>query len=685
MERPIDVSVIVPIFNGADLVEPLLKRLLPVLSVYASCEILLVDDGSEDDTREQLRRAAAREEDVRALYLSRNRGQQRASLCGLCRARGRYLVTIDDDLQHAPEDIPLLLDRLKGDVELVFGVPSPATVRSVHRDIGSRLRDFLFRRISQSAANLRPSSFRACRASLIEGVCARGGRIGYLSAALVREAKAVDHIEISPAASGRGHSRYPLLKLTKSLLLLILSAPSMSPLASIFLSRGICEPEEEAGAGCDVPRLLCVGGGDGQILGIRRAKELGCRVAVSDANPEAPGIELCDVFYRADTFDPEATRAAASAFGADGLFTYGTDQPVLTVARAAGELSLAQVLSAETALAVTNKRVMKRLFDEAGIPSCRYRILGGEGDLDRLYALEAPLVLKPVDSQGQRGVVKVLNLEEARNQLPRTLSFSREGYALAEEFYEGGEVTFSGWVVDGRLYPLSITDRVTISRAPHIGICVSHNYPSRYMARWGDRILEISRHVVESFAIEEGPVYFQMLIGSEGVKMNEIACRIGGAYEDEFLPLLTGVDVLRLGIEEALYGRPAEASLQELKSFRYPAGGYLSVLLLFTHPLTVASTGEMKELLRRPGVEGGRYLLEPGRRIAPMENSTGRAGYLILRADDREAINSRIEESYSRLAVYDGQGRNRIADYSRESLHVPQQFENGIDIIFPSY
>src|SRR6056297_4270373 len=258
-------------------------------------------------------------------------------------------------------------------------------------------------------------------------------------------------------------------------------------------------------------KLLIVGGGQGQLRAIRRAQQAGIRTVVSDMNPDAPGAAIADAFARADTFDLDATADAARRHGADGIATLGTDQPVLTVTRAAEQLGLPHSLSVEQALALTNKRYMKRWLDECGLPHSPYRIVGPGVQLEELEGLRPPLVLKPVDSQGQRGVVRLESAAQVVEYLPESLSYSREGYAVVEEFYPGQEITFSGWVRDGRMYPLTITDRLTKPFYPHIGVCIAHTYPSRCFAEHGAKIVDISRRIVEGFGIRQGPLYFQML------------------------------------------------------------------------------------------------------------------------------------------------------------------------------
>ncbi|MCK5199312.1 MAG: ATP-grasp domain-containing protein, partial [Spirochaetales bacterium] len=302
-------------------------------------------------------------------------------------------------------------------------------------------------------------------------------------------------------------------------------------------------------------KLMIVGGGEAQLNAVRRAKNLGFTVVVSDMNPNCPGSAEADQFVKASTFSCEETHAAAISENIDAIMTLGTDQPVLPVAWTAFKMGLPTGISVETALAVTNKRVMKPLFMKNRIPACKFTFISENSTSTDLSGFTYPLVVKPVDSQGQRGVYKVEDWKELKGYLPDVLSYSREEEVLVEEFYQNEEITVSGWSVGGRFYPLTVTDRVTRSNGPHIGVCMSHEYPSKYLEKYGEEILSISKKIVSSFSITNGPVYIQMLIGDAGIKVNEVASRIGGAYEDEFIPAITGVDILTLQFELALKGR----------------------------------------------------------------------------------------------------------------------------------
>jgi len=113
--RPVDVSIVAPVYNERDNLKPLVDELLAVLRPLGrSFEIVLVDDGSGDGSAEAIGALASEHPEVRGLHFKANRGQTAAFDAGFKAARGAVVVTIDADLQNDPRDIPALLTALSG-------------------------------------------------------------------------------------------------------------------------------------------------------------------------------------------------------------------------------------------------------------------------------------------------------------------------------------------------------------------------------------------------------------------------------------------------------------------------------------------------------------------------------------------------------------------------------------------
>jgi glycosyltransferase involved in cell wall biosynthesis len=119
-----NISVVIPVYNGAQTIEPLVQRLAAVLpSLAESYETILVEDGSPDNSWEVVQQLAQAYPWVRGICLMRNSGQHNALLCGIRAARYEVCITMDDDLQHPPEEIHLLLEELEKGYDVVYGIP----------------------------------------------------------------------------------------------------------------------------------------------------------------------------------------------------------------------------------------------------------------------------------------------------------------------------------------------------------------------------------------------------------------------------------------------------------------------------------------------------------------------------------------------------------------------------------
>lgn len=408
-------------------------------------------------------------------------------------------------------------------------------------------------------------------------------------------------------------------------------------------------------------KILILGASNSQINAILKAKQKGHTVVVSDYYEDSPGKAFCDYKEITSTFDAEGNIEVASRYGVDGVMTMGTDQPILTAARVAEKLNLPSFIDTATARAVTNKKVMKKLFTKSSIPTAEYRIIREDFALEDLLGMRFPIVVKPLDSQGQRGVYKLTSINDIRRVFKDVLSFSREEEILVEEYYDSLEVTISGWVLDDEVYILTVTDRVTYDNLPHIGICTAHNFPSRHYKSCFDEISHITKRIVECFKIHNGPIYFQMLIGREGIKVNEVACRIGGAYEDEFIPLLTGVDILDMVID---YSLGIDVDYTSLKNYDICKNNKTaSVQMIFIKPGLVESIGDMDEIKKLPGVIQGKFNIKAGQRIGKIINATQRAGYMIIEGGDENILKENIGRAFRKLRIFDEQGNNMIIKF----------------------
>lgn len=221
------ISVVVPVFNSADCLEPLTRRLAETLEELGEeYELIFVDDGSSDDSWATLRRlAAARRDRMKVARSAVNRGQHNALLSGFSLASGDVIVTLDDDLQHPPEEVPKLLRALSEGYDLVIaGYAEKRHPRL--RNLGGAVVDAVQRRIFGLPRGFQLTSFRAIRRPVVEHALQMGGAYPFVTAMLLVNSSRRANVTVRHEARAAGSSSYTLLGSLRLILNLLLGYSS---------------------------------------------------------------------------------------------------------------------------------------------------------------------------------------------------------------------------------------------------------------------------------------------------------------------------------------------------------------------------------------------------------------------------------------------------------------------------
>jgi len=223
-----NLSVVVPTYKSPMTLESLVQRVVKLPSWTKDSEILIVDDGNLDHTWEVIRAVAAQHRGVRGFRLQQNVGQHAALLCGIRAARNEVIVTLDDDLQNPPEDVPRLLKALTDDVDIVIGQPKSASHSSFRRLTSNWSKRLLARSLGYKQATA-ISPFRVFRTRLRENFGSQLGPNVSIDALLALASSRYKVIEVEHHTRGDGTSNYSIGKLFKFFLTSATSA-SVVPL-----------------------------------------------------------------------------------------------------------------------------------------------------------------------------------------------------------------------------------------------------------------------------------------------------------------------------------------------------------------------------------------------------------------------------------------------------------------------
>ena len=206
-------SVVVPLYNSGAGIEELVERLGAVLGPMGRpYEIILVDDGSQDGSAGRARKIAESSPSVQTIELLRNYGQHNAILCGVRAARYAYTITLDDDLQNPPEEIPKLLAALENGFDVVYGCPI-AQKHGLWRNLASRLTKFALATIMGAKIAKKVSAFRVFRTPIREAFAEYRGPFVSIDVLLTWGTTRFGAVDVEHEERAEGRSNYTFAKL----------------------------------------------------------------------------------------------------------------------------------------------------------------------------------------------------------------------------------------------------------------------------------------------------------------------------------------------------------------------------------------------------------------------------------------------------------------------------------------
>jgi len=381
--------------------------------------------------------------------------------------------------------------------------------------------------------------------------------------------------------------------------------------------------------------VFILGCGTMQIPALKIASDMGWNVAAADGNSEAEGRHLCSRFYHIDLKNTSALINVAEEIrderGLDAVFTAGTDFS-LTVAEIAEALGLPGHSSEAAALA-TDKVLMRRCFRDKGVPSPMFAEIGPDDNPEALTEnIPGPWVVKPVDSMGARGVVKVESRELLTPALEDARTYSRSRRALVETWMEGPEYSLDALLEDGRLIRCGLADRHIVY--PPCFIEMGHTIPSALPRETADEIWDVFEQGIHAMGLSRGAAKGDIKLTTEGPMIGEIAARLSGGYMSGWTyPFSSGIEPTRGALRLAA---GLSASLPEP----------LSDLVCAEKALigidgTIRSLNGRGEALELPGVKEVFLRYSPGDRIGFPRNNVEKAGNVITLGKHRQEAEER--------------------------------------------
>ena len=305
-------------------------------------------------------------------------------------------------------------------------------------------------------------------------------------------------------------------------------------------------------------KVLILGVAAVQMDAILELKEMGYETYACAMAKDGPGAEVADHFDIIDILDEESIIKHIQDNGISAVYSVGSDLAMPVACSISQKLQLPQFVSSDTARICNNKNLMRTTLGKSFKGNVPFQILESK---DAELELDFPLIIKPADAQGQRGVKLVRNYHDYIEGYTIAKQYSRSGLVIAEKYISGSELSVNGYVVNGEIKFLLESDRETWPQ--YIGLIHKHIVPSKsFSEETKEEMAEIIKEACKKLEINNGPVYAQMKLEEGKPYIIEITPRLDGCHMWRVLSYYTGVNLLKLTFQHLLEGDVSELNNQ---------------------------------------------------------------------------------------------------------------------------
>lgn len=380
----------------------------------------------------------------------------------------------------------------------------------------------------------------------------------------------------------------------------------------------------------DKRTILIFGVGELQRSIINRAARRGLFTVGIDPCEEASARDACDIFEVVGGQDFEGTLAVAKKYNVSALVTASTDKPLVMMARVAKELHL-PFFSVETAEWSTDKFQMKQRFMEGGVPCAKGRLIRHAEEAKDLCF---PVICKPRDNSGSRGVKLCRDVNELQECIDEALDNSKLDTVLVEEFIEGREFSIETLHYEGKSEVIQFTEKKT-TEFPY-NVELGHKQPANLTDDERQHIRDIISKIAVCMHFENCPSHTELKVNERGIFVIETSPRLGGDYITSTLtPLSTGINLedqlLHIALGEkvdTITGRVNKAS---------------AVCFFSLSKGTVTAIDEhISEVVSWPNIHSFGLKLKVGDNVNQITSSLNRYGQFVVTGKNRQELDNLV-------------------------------------------
>ena len=388
---------------------------------------------------------------------------------------------------------------------------------------------------------------------------------------------------------------------------------------------------------------MLLGGSAQQIIAIEKAKELGYFTVLCDYLPDNPGQYIADKFYQVSTTDKEAVLDVAKKENINGILSYASDPAAPTAAYVAEKMKLSGS-PYESVEILCNKDLFRAFLSENGFctPLAKGYSNMEEGlcDIER-GVFKLPVIIKPVDSSGSKGVGKVSGVSDAKEKLEYAMSFSRGGKIIVEEFVEkfGYQIAGDGLSIDGKLVFRYFANDHFNPKCVNPFVPISASFPYNMPKEVHEKIHSEIQRLITLLDMRSTTYNFDIRIDKDyNVYLMEIAPRDGGNYIPQIIKYATGVDLVEYSVRTAMGEEIQPPASME-------GDGYFAYYAVHSLEDGILKEVVIDEAVQKNNIVENHILKNPGDEIKAFTGANTTLGILLMKFDTMQQMLDMMDNS----------------------------------------
>ena len=300
----------------------------------------------------------------------------------------------------------------------------------------------------------------------------------------------------------------------------------------------------------DKRKILVLGIGNAQADLIKWCKEYGLEVHACSYTDHGRGKQHVDHFELIDIKNAPQILKYVNAHQIGLIYSIGSDVAMPAIAYVAEHAGLDSFISQHTARICQNKALFRSTLGEDFEYNIPFR--KGKDLLDLALWSIYPAIIKPVDSQGQRGISTVYSFEDVKANFHKASEFSPSQEVIIERYLDGDEISINAYIVGKEIKFFYVTDRISYQEFPG-GIIKEHLYPSKY-SYMEKALKKLVSKTIDKIGLDNGPAYFQVCIYHEKPYIFEVAPRFDGCHLWRLVKMTNGTDLLEITMLHLMEG-----------------------------------------------------------------------------------------------------------------------------------